>query len=194
MTRLVVRNPHGVNFIHASCDILLLALSIIFLRKNYSHSIVAGAFGERSYNTLHTPLTSLKILSVTFFNTAQSISGTVALIASTVLTALMITGRSNTRLPSLTPVERKLGTTVKNCHTLSVSPAMSNSSLKIALIGRPNVGKSTLLNNLAKTDVYVKDELFATLDTTTRNVWLGDGKEVLFTDTVGFVNNLPQIL
>ena len=48
LTRLVVRNPHGVNFIHASCDILLLALSIIFPRKNYSHSIVAGGFDEMS--------------------------------------------------------------------------------------------------------------------------------------------------
>ena len=40
--------------------------------------------------------------------------------------------------------------------------------------------------------MYVKDELFATLDTTTRNVWLEYGKEVLVTDTVGFINNLPH--
>jgi len=59
-------------------------------------------------------------------------------------------------------------------------------------VGYTNSGKSTLLNNLAKSDVYVKDELFATLDTTTRNVWLSYGKEVLCTDTVGFINNLPH--
>ena len=50
LTRVAVRNPQGVNFIHASCDILLLALSIIFalVGKNYSHSIVAGGFEEMS--------------------------------------------------------------------------------------------------------------------------------------------------
>lgn len=62
----------------------------------------------------------------------------------------------------------------------------------VSIVGYTNSGKSTLLNLLAKTDVYVKDELFATLDTTTRNVWLGYGKEVLCTDTVGFINNLPH--
>ncbi|MBE5757551.1 MAG: GTPase HflX [Clostridiales bacterium] len=62
----------------------------------------------------------------------------------------------------------------------------------IAIVGYTNSGKSTLLNKLAKSSVYVKDELFATLDTTTRNVWLQDGKEVLMIDTVGFINNLPH--
>lgn len=67
-----------------------------------------------------------------------------------------------------------------------------NSKPTISIVGYTNSGKSTLLNNLAKADVYVKDELFATLDTTTRNVWLSYGKEVLCTDTVGFINNLPH--
>jgi GTP-binding protein HflX len=67
-----------------------------------------------------------------------------------------------------------------------------NSKPTISIVGYTNSGKSTLLNNLAKADVYVKDELFATLDTTTRNVWLDYGKEVLCTDTVGFINNLPH--
>jgi len=67
-----------------------------------------------------------------------------------------------------------------------------NSKPTISIVGYTNSGKSTLLNNLAKSDVYVKDELFATLDTTTRNVWLSYGKEVLCTDTVGFINNLPH--
>jgi len=67
-----------------------------------------------------------------------------------------------------------------------------NSKPVIAIVGYTNSGKSTLLNLLARTDVYVKDQLFATLDTTTRNVWLGDKKEVLLIDTVGFINNLPH--
>ena len=67
-----------------------------------------------------------------------------------------------------------------------------NKKPMISIVGYTNSGKSTLLNNLAKSDVYVKDELFATLDTTTRNVWLEYGKEVLVTDTVGFINNLPH--
>ena len=67
-----------------------------------------------------------------------------------------------------------------------------NSKPNVSIVGYTNSGKSTLLNNLAKADVYVKDELFATLDTTTRNVWLTYGKEILCTDTVGFINNLPH--
>lgn len=67
-----------------------------------------------------------------------------------------------------------------------------NSKPTISIVGYTNSGKSTLLNLLAKADVYVKNELFATLDTTTRNVWLDYGKEVLCTDTVGFINNLPH--
>jgi GTP-binding protein HflX len=62
----------------------------------------------------------------------------------------------------------------------------------ISIVGYTNSGKSSLLNLLAKSDVYVKNELFATLDTTTRNAWLEDKKEVLLIDTVGFINNLPH--
>ena len=58
--------------------------------RDYSHSIVAIGFGLISKHTLHTPSTSLKIRSVIFFKTAQSISGTVHTIASTVFTARMI--------------------------------------------------------------------------------------------------------
>ena len=61
--------------------------------RDYSHSIVAIGFGLISKQTRHTPSTSLKIRSVIFFRTAQSISGTVHTIASTVFTARMITGQ-----------------------------------------------------------------------------------------------------
>ena len=64
----------------------------------------------------------------------------------------------------------------------------------VALVGYTNAGKSTLLNQLAKADVYVADQLFATLDPTTRRVDLPSGNTALFTDTVGFIQKLPTQL
>ncbi|MFH1906295.1 MAG: GTPase HflX [Chloroflexota bacterium] len=64
----------------------------------------------------------------------------------------------------------------------------------VALVGYTNAGKSTLLNRLAKADVYVADKLFATLDPTTRRVELPGGYQALFTDTVGFIQKLPTTL
>jgi GTP-binding protein HflX len=64
----------------------------------------------------------------------------------------------------------------------------------VALVGYTNAGKSTLLNKLSKSDVYVADQLFATLDPTTRRVDLPGGQAVLFTDTVGFIQKLPTEL
>ena len=64
----------------------------------------------------------------------------------------------------------------------------------VAIVGYTNAGKSTLLNRLAGADVQVADMLFATLDPTTRKVSLASGKEVLFTDTVGFIQKLPTQL
>jgi len=63
-----------------------------------------------------------------------------------------------------------------------------------ALVGYTNSGKSTLLNSLAKADALVEDKLFATLDPTTRRVYLPEGKIVLLTDTVGFIQKLPHQL
>ncbi|MEN8172522.1 MAG: GTPase HflX, partial [Chloroflexota bacterium] len=64
----------------------------------------------------------------------------------------------------------------------------------IALVGYTNAGKSTLLNLISASDVYVANKLFATLDPTTRRVELADGTRVLFTDTVGFIQKLPTTL
>jgi GTP-binding protein HflX len=64
----------------------------------------------------------------------------------------------------------------------------------ITLVGYTNAGKSTLLNRLAQADVYVADQLFATLDPTTRRVELPGGYQALFTDTVGFIQKLPTEL
>jgi GTP-binding protein HflX len=64
----------------------------------------------------------------------------------------------------------------------------------VALVGYTNAGKSTLLNCLANSDVYVADQLFATLDPTTRRVSMSNGHIALFTDTVGFIQKLPTTL
>lgn len=64
----------------------------------------------------------------------------------------------------------------------------------VALVGYTNAGKSTLLNRLAKSDVHVADQLFATLDPTTRKVELPGGYQALCTDTVGFIQKLPTAL
>ena len=64
----------------------------------------------------------------------------------------------------------------------------------VAIVGYTNAGKSTLLNTLCGSDVLAENKLFATLDPTTRRVKLPSGSEVLFTDTVGFIQKLPTEL
>jgi len=63
-----------------------------------------------------------------------------------------------------------------------------------AIVGYTNAGKSTLLNTLTRASVLVEDKLFATLDPVTRKLKLPDRKEILLTDTVGFIQNLPTML
>jgi GTP-binding protein HflX len=64
----------------------------------------------------------------------------------------------------------------------------------VALVGYTNAGKSTLLNALSGADVYVANQLFATLDPTTRRIELPNGRAVLLSDTVGFIQKLPVTL
>ncbi|HEY9098226.1 MAG TPA: GTPase HflX [Thiobacillus sp.] len=71
--------------------------------------------------------------------------------------------------------------------------------LSVALVGYTNAGKSTLFNKLTRAGAYAADQLFATLDTTTRKVYLPrlngeQGAEVVISDTVGFITNLPHDL
>jgi GTPase len=61
----------------------------------------------------------------------------------------------------------------------------------VALVGYTNAGKSTLLNSMSQSDVFVEDKLFATLDTTTRRLTLHNYQEMLLSDTVGFIQKLP---
>ena len=65
--------------------------------------------------------------------------------------------------------------------------------IRVALVGYTNVGKSTLMNTLAKSEVFAEDKLFATLDTTVRKVVLGT-MPLLLSDTVGFIRKLPHHL
>ena len=63
-----------------------------------------------------------------------------------------------------------------------------------AIVGYTNAGKSSLLNKLTASSVFVEDKLFATLDTSTRRMELPDGQQLLLTDTVGFIRRLPHDL
>ncbi len=64
----------------------------------------------------------------------------------------------------------------------------------VALVGYTNAGKSSLLKAISGADVYIADQLFATLDPTTRRVDLPGGRQILLTDTVGFIQKLPTTL
>ena len=64
----------------------------------------------------------------------------------------------------------------------------------VALVGYTNAGKSTLFNNLTKSEVFAKDLLFATLDTTLRSLKLPNGRSAILSDTVGFISDLPHEL
>jgi len=64
----------------------------------------------------------------------------------------------------------------------------------VAIVGYTNAGKSTLLNVISKAGVYADDKLFATLDTTSRSVWLSPDLQIILTDTVGFISKLPHTL
>jgi GTP-binding protein HflX len=66
--------------------------------------------------------------------------------------------------------------------------------LRVALVGYTNAGKSTLFNRITGAEAYVADQLFATLDTTTRRVYLADDASIALSDTVGFIRDLPHTL
>ena len=66
--------------------------------------------------------------------------------------------------------------------------------LSVSLVGYTNAGKSTLFNSLTKAGAYAADQLFATLDTTSRRLYVGEQGQVVLSDTVGFIRDLPHSL
>jgi len=83
---------------------------------------------------------------------------------------------------------------VKKHRTLLRKGRKSHSFQVASLVGYTNSGKSTLLNTLGHSNVAVEDKLFSTLDPTTRKVFFSSGREILITDTVGFIRELPHNL
>jgi GTP-binding protein HflX len=91
----------------------------------------------------------------------------------------------------ISKVQRKLHDIVKQKETQS----KQRSNLKrICLVGYTNAGKSTLFNNITNAGVLAEDKLFATLDSTVRMVKLKRGREMVISDTVGFISQLPHHL
>jgi GTP-binding protein HflX len=66
--------------------------------------------------------------------------------------------------------------------------------LRVSIVGYTNAGKSTLFNRLTQAKAFAADQLFATLDTTTRRVYLGENAQMALSDTVGFIRDLPHTL
>jgi GTP-binding protein HflX len=71
---------------------------------------------------------------------------------------------------------------------------MRGEVLNVSLVGYTNAGKSTLFNALTKAGVYAADQLFATLDTTSRKLWIEGAGGIVISDTVGFIRDLPHAL
>lgn len=83
---------------------------------------------------------------------------------------------------------------VKAVRSLHRSKRKKNNVFEVSLVGYTNAGKSTLLNTLTNSDIYAKNQLFATLDPTTRQLTLPNKQEIIITDTVGFIQRLPHQL
>ncbi|WP_379151802.1 GTPase HflX [Paenibacillus sp. sgz5001063] len=93
----------------------------------------------------------------------------------------------------ITELKRQLDEVVKT-RELHRERRRKSGAVQVALVGYTNAGKSTLLKQLTDADVYIENQLFATLDPTSRVLQLPAGKDVVLTDTVGFIQNLPHDL
>jgi GTP-binding protein HflX len=84
---------------------------------------------------------------------------------------------------------------VKRQHQTQRRARERSGTFRVSLVGYTNAGKSTLFNTLVKARAYAADQLFATLDTTTRSMWLQEaGRQASLSDTVGFIRDLPHKL
>lgn len=93
----------------------------------------------------------------------------------------------------ITFLEKQLKELQKNRDTKNRS-RFNSGKYSVAIVGYTNAGKSTLLNLMSKADIYADDKLFATLETTSRKIFLKYGCEIILTDTVGFISKLPHTL
>jgi GTP-binding protein HflX len=83
---------------------------------------------------------------------------------------------------------------VQSQRTTQRRARVRSGSLSVSLVGYTNAGKSTLFNRLTSAGAYAADQLFATLDTTSRRLHVGGGRQVVVSDTVGFIRHLPTTL
>lgn len=93
----------------------------------------------------------------------------------------------------ITNLQRELKELEKRRSYMRVSRERNNTPV-VAIVGYTNAGKSTLMNKLCGSSVFVEDKLFATLDPSARQLKLSDGREAVLVDTVGFIRKLPHDL
>ena len=98
--------------------------------------------------------------------------------------------RARDRIQALTGMLKKLSSQRENRRSLRQGAGVP----VISIVGYTNAGKSTLLNSLTNAEVLSEDKLFATLETTSRRLRFPEDKEVVLTDTVGFIHDLPKDL
>ena len=103
-------------------------------------------------------------------------------------------GLENTQAMAITGLDKKqVKSITQYCHNMLPERKEKKLSIRTMIMGIPNVGKSTLMNSLGKTEVLAENKLFATLDTTVRKIVIGN-LPFLLTDTVGFIRKLPTQL
>lgn len=90
-------------------------------------------------------------------------------------------------------LKKRLATIVKQRNTQRKS-RLKSGVISVSIVGYTNAGKSTLFNSLTKANVYAENRLFATLDTTARKLFIDEDHEVVLSDTVGFIRDLPHKL